>query len=51
MVLRLTLLAALAAVAATTGLTPDHADHRLDPDEIALLLAAAIGTDTFRVRR
>jgi hypothetical protein len=50
MVLRLTLLAAFAAVAATTGVTPDP-DHRLDPEEVAMLLAAAIGADTFRVRR
>jgi hypothetical protein len=51
MVLRLALLAALSGLMVTSTWTPDPIAPALDPDDIALLVAAALGTDTIRLRR
>jgi hypothetical protein len=52
MVLRLVLLAAVAALLASESwLPPDLPDTALDLEEIAVLVAAALGADSLRLRR
>ena len=51
MALRLTLLAALSALLATSGWTADPTALPWHTEDVAVLIAAALGTDSLRLRR